>query len=193
MQTRMASDDAYAAFLEKANQDPNQGGTHAAAARPNKELKTVDEGEEVPRVLGEATKGQFYVSDADEAFLPVALRWKGQGLPDEGIVKQLSPFFLPYLPQGMDFTERLGKTEEFAKLVDHWDPSDAEVDIRDTSDWNRGGQYGDLVEAVTKAVKGADVRVYRISKGATRADYYVIGIDSGKGRLLGVKAAAVES
>ena len=81
--------------------------------------------------------------------------------------------------------------EEFAKLVDHQDPSNAEVDIRDTSDWNRSGEYGNLVEAVTKAVKGADVRVYRISKDATRAEYYVIGFEGGK--LLGVKAAAVES
>ncbi|KAL2105167.1 hypothetical protein VUR80DRAFT_8828 [Thermomyces stellatus] len=160
----MASDDAYAAFLEQANQDPMKGRSHAAATRPNSELKSVDEGEEVPRVLGDATKGKYYVSDADEGFVPVCLRWKGEDLPDE---------------------------EEFAKLVEHCDPSNAEVDIRDTSDWNRGGEYGDVVEAVTKAVKGADVRVYRIAKDATRAEYYVIGFE--EGRLLGVKAAAVES
>lgn len=84
-----------------------------------------------------------------------------------------------------------GATEQFAKLVEHWDPPAAEVEICDPSDWNRGGQYGDLVEAVTKAVKGADVRVYRVAKDATRAEYFVVGCQGG--RMLGVKAAAVES
>ena len=201
-QIRMASDDAYAAFLEKANQDPMQGRTHAAAARPNRELKSVDEGEEVPRVLGDATKDKFYVSDADEGFVPVALRWGGSDLPDEGAfslsLPPLFPFSLSLFPTfssppffrytGTMLTNRI---EEFAKLVEHWDPASAEVDISDTSDWNRSGEYGDLVEAVTKAVKGADVRVYRIGKDATRAEYFVVGCEAG--RLLGVKAAAVES
>lgn len=83
------------------------------------------------------------------------------------------------------------RAEQFAKLVEHWDPAAAEVEISDTSDWNRGGEYGDVVEAVTKAVRGADVRVYRVAKDATRAEYFVVGCDGGK--LLGVKAAAVES
>lgn len=50
-----------------------------------------------------------------------------------------------------------------------------------------------MVEAVTEAVQGADVRVYRIAKDATRAEYFVVGFQRDKGRLLGVKAAAVES
>ncbi|SPO03494.1 related to nuclear receptor co-repressor/HDAC3 complex subunit TBLR1 [Cephalotrichum gorgonifer] len=166
-QIRMASDDAYAAFLEKANQDPSQGRTHAAATSPGaRDLKSLDEGEEVPSVLAGVTRGKFYVSEADEGFVPVSLRWDGSDLPTE---------------------------VEFAKLVEHWDPSNAEVEIRDTSDWNRSGDYGDVVEAVTKAVKGADVRVYRVAKDATRAEYFVVGLLAGEGRLLGVKAAAVES
>lgn len=48
-----------------------------------------------------------------------------------------------------------------------------------------------MVEAVGKAVKGADVRVYRVAKDATRAEYFVVGCEGG--RMLGVKAAAVES
>lgn len=93
----MASDDAYAAFLERANQDPMQGRTHAAAARPNRELKSVDEGEEVPRVLGDATRGKFYVSEADEGFVPVCLRWTGDDLPDEGACQPSLPFPPPSL------------------------------------------------------------------------------------------------
>lgn len=48
-----------------------------------------------------------------------------------------------------------------------------------------------MVEAVGKAVKGNDVRVYRVAKDATRAEYFIVGCEGG--RMLGVKAAAVES
>lgn len=111
-QKRMASDDAYAAFLEQANRDPSTGGTHAAATRPNKELKSVDEGEEVPRVLGEATRGKFYVSDADEGFMPVCLRWSGDDLPDEGSFSSLFPSPCPFsclLCSGFCFPGLLGR------------------------------------------------------------------------------------
>lgn len=85
--------------------------------------------------------------------------------------------------------------EEFAKLVEHWDPANADVEIQDPSDWNRNGEYGDIVDAVTEAVKGADVRVYRVGKDATRVEYFVVGCEgSGKSaRLVGVRALSVES
>ncbi|CAI4217332.1 unnamed protein product [Parascedosporium putredinis] len=85
--------------------------------------------------------------------------------------------------------------EEFAKLVEHWDPANADVAIQDPSDWNRNGEYGDIVGAVTEAIKGADVRVYRVSKDATRVEYFVVGCEgSGKSaRLVGVRALSVES
>ena len=84
---------------------------------------------------------------------------------------------------------------EFAKLVEHWDPANADVEIQDPSDWNRSGEYGDIVDAVTEAVKGADVRVYKVSKDATRVEYFVVGCEgSGKdARLVGVRALSIES
>jgi hypothetical protein len=95
----------------------------------------------------------------------------------------------------MELRLTLHVTEQFAKLVQHWDPANADVEIQDPSDWNRNGEYGDVVEAVGKAVKGADVRVYKVVKDATRVEYFVIGCEgTGKGaRLLGVKALSVES
>jgi len=48
---------------------------------------------------------------------------------------------------------------------------------------------------VTRAGKGNDVKVYRISKGGVRVEYWVVTTD-GKGagaRLVGAKALAVES
>lgn len=84
----MASDEDYMAFLDKANQDPNEGisGAQGVKDQGKVELKAVDGGVEVPAALVKATEDAFYVSDADEPFVPVALKLgKGKGLPDEGM------------------------------------------------------------------------------------------------------------
>jgi hypothetical protein len=65
----------------------------------------------------------------------------------------------------------------------------------DPVDWDTQGQYKELIDAVTKAGKGNDVRVYRIPKGGARVEYWVVTTE-GKGKnakLVGVKALAVES
>ena len=86
----MASDEDYMSFLDKANQDPSLGVVKqqekGGGAGGVVELKTVDEGVAVPGPLAAATRDAFYTSDADEPFVPVALRWDeaGKGLPDEG-------------------------------------------------------------------------------------------------------------
>lgn len=90
---KMATDDEYMSFLDKANQDPNEG-TAKSQSSGKVELKVVDDGVKVPgaisKVLG---KGEaFYVSDADEPFVGVALKLgKGKGLPDEGMLCPLRP------------------------------------------------------------------------------------------------------
>lgn len=84
----MASDDDYMNFLNKANEDPSAGSGSAQTTSKDqgkKELKATDKGVEVPQPLVTATKDAFYVSDADEPFVPVSLVWeKGEGLPNEG-------------------------------------------------------------------------------------------------------------
>ncbi len=87
------------------------------------------------------------------------------------------------------------QTEQFAKLIGHPDPKGAEVEILDPFEWDRPGDYKKMVDAVHEAGKGNDVRVYRVSKGRTRAEYWVVTREgSGKdSKLVGVKAAAVES
>jgi hypothetical protein len=84
---------------------------------------------------------------------------------------------------------------EFAQLIQHWDPENADIEIQDPSDWDAQGEYGDIVDAVVNAVKGADVRVYRVPRDGTRTEYFVVGCEgSGKNaRLVGVKALSVES
>jgi hypothetical protein len=82
----MASDEDYMAFLNKANQDADDA--HATAAQSNSSktmLKALDSGEEAPKEIREVCSKAVYVSDADEPFEQVSLRWTGEGgLPDEG-------------------------------------------------------------------------------------------------------------
>ena len=82
---KMASDEDYAAFLDKANEDPNKGVAKAQSSSKI-QLKAVDHGVEVPAALKKATKDAFYVSDADEPFEPVCLKYSGKSLPDEGML-----------------------------------------------------------------------------------------------------------
>ncbi|TVY26617.1 hypothetical protein LHYA1_G004091 [Lachnellula hyalina] len=157
----MASDEDYASFLDKANEDPSAG-TAKSQDKGKVELKAVDT--DVPAPLTKATKDAFYVSDADEPFEPVALKFSGKTLPTE---------------------------VTFAKLVHHPNPEDTEVSIMDIGEWDPRGEYKALVDATRNASKGSDVRVYRIAGEGARVEYWVVGIQGG--RLVGVKALAVES
>ncbi|KAH7040139.1 uncharacterized protein B0I36DRAFT_234417 [Microdochium trichocladiopsis] len=168
----MSNDDDYMAFLNKANEDPSKGVPKVSSSGGGKmaQFKTTDSGAQVPALLREATKDAFYVSDADEPFVPVYLEWdeSGKGLPDE---------------------------EEFASLINHPDPSNAGIEIIDPSDWDTRGQYNSIVDAVTKAGKGNDVKVYRVPRESVKVEYWVVTTE-GKGKsakLVGVKALAVES
>lgn len=82
----MTSDEDYMAFLNKANEDVSGASGQAATQSGRAQAKTVDAGTEVPKEIQEVCTDAFYVSDADEPFYGVSLRWEGgQGdLPDEG-------------------------------------------------------------------------------------------------------------
>lgn len=167
----MASDEDYMAFLNKANQDAEEGQAAAASsaqsAGQQRAFKTQDEGSALPKSIADVLKDAFYVSEADEPFKGVSLKWKGEGgLPDE---------------------------VEFAKLIQHWDAENAQVDIMDPVDWDSNGQYANIIDAVSEATRGNDVRVYRVARDLTRAEYWVISRDDKEDRIVGVKALGVES
>lgn len=69
----MSSDDAYTSFLEKANADLNAG--RAQPGSDNARTETVDTNVQVPQAL--QIVDAYYISDADEPFEPVALKWDG--------------------------------------------------------------------------------------------------------------------
>ncbi len=85
---KMASDEDYMAFLDRANQDPSMGYSAMGQKTGGKvQLKTVDAGTTVPDELRMAAEREewIYVSDADEPFVAVSLKLKEEKLPDEGL------------------------------------------------------------------------------------------------------------
>ncbi|KAG6031461.1 hypothetical protein E4U40_007131 [Claviceps sp. LM458 group G5] len=164
----MASDKEYMSFLDKANQDPGEG--HAVKKQQSAQggsktaFKTTDADTQAPQVIKQACADAVYVTEADEPFDEVSLKWNGSGLPDE---------------------------TEFATLIGHWDADSADISIMDPVDWDAQGQYSKLIEAVREATKGNDVRVYRVVRDETRCEYWLVSWE--EGRIVGAKALGVES
>lgn len=77
--TTMSSDDAYMSFLDKANADLNAGRPQQGATETAR-TETVDANTQVPKPL--QSVDAYYVSDADEPFEPVALKWEGASKGD---------------------------------------------------------------------------------------------------------------
>ncbi|EWG43526.1 hypothetical protein FVEG_04959 [Fusarium verticillioides 7600] len=157
----MSNDNDYMAFLNKANQDTGAD----AATQEKATFKTKDQGAQVPKPISDVCKNAVYTSDADEPFQEVSLKWEGKnGLPSES---------------------------EFAKLINHSSPDSADIKILDPLNWDSHGRYTDVIEAVREASQGNDVRVYQVTRDATRTEYWVVSHADGK--LIGAKALSVES
>jgi hypothetical protein len=73
----MGSDEDYSSFLDKANQDT--GADKATTQSKKASTKAVDTS--VPKSLEEVE--EYYVSEADEPFEPVSLKWDGDDLPSD--------------------------------------------------------------------------------------------------------------
>ena len=73
----MASDEAYNSFLDQANQDT---GASKSTSKPA-EIFTKAKDTDVPVSLQQVE--HFYVSEADEPFEPVSLKWSGSNMPSE--------------------------------------------------------------------------------------------------------------
>ncbi|KAL7268319.1 hypothetical protein RUND412_009065 [Rhizina undulata] len=160
----MSSDADYAAFLSRAQKDYSKGPDGQAVSEPSETLTT-------PTVSAanevhpalKALGQRYYVSEADEEFVNVSFEW-GKSIP----------------PNEEEFSELVKGTDAFGIQVlepDRWDPS---------------GEYGDVVEAVRTACGGGPV-VYRVERTGSRVEYFVVGVDRGNGKLVGVKVLSIES
>lgn len=76
----MSSDDAYMSFLDKANADLNAGRPQQQGVSETARTETVDANTQIPASL--QSVDAYYISDADEPFEPVALRWDGASKGD---------------------------------------------------------------------------------------------------------------
>ena len=67
----MSSDADYASFLDKANQDTGSAESQSVSQKKSRGTNSVNTS--VPKVLEQVE--EYYVSDADEPFEPVALKF----------------------------------------------------------------------------------------------------------------------
>lgn len=78
--------------------------------------------------------------------------------------------------------------DEFADLIGH----SSDVSTLGAQEFDAQGQYKDVLQAVEKAGDGK-ARIFRVDHGRTRAEYYVVGLDTKGKKVVGLKAKAVES
>ncbi|KAL2837282.1 hypothetical protein BJY01DRAFT_251521 [Aspergillus pseudoustus] len=177
----MSSDADYLSFLDKASSDLKAGraqagtqssdSSYTAAAR----TETVDVNVKVPTRL--TSVDAYYISDTDEPFEPVALKWEGAqkgNWPDAA---------------------------HFSKLISTDSDLSSSIETLSASSFDPKNQYASVIKAVRAAAvqsSGGDetaveVKVYRVETGTSRVEYYVTALDAEGGLLVGLRAKAIES
>ena len=58
-------------------------------------------------------------------------------------------------------------------------------------EWDTRGEYKTVVTAVESV--GTNAKVFRTQRERTRVEYWVLAVDKAKGRVVGLRAEAVES
>ncbi|KAL3445052.1 hypothetical protein BJX65DRAFT_282142 [Aspergillus insuetus] len=173
----MSSDDAYMSFLDKANADLNSGRSQpetqssSAAAR----TETIDVNVKVPTPL--TSVDAYYISDTDEPFEPVALKW-------EGAAKGNWP-----------------DAAHFSKLISTNTDLSSSIETLSASSFDPKNQYSSVLRAVRAAAvqssggdeSAVEVKVYRVETGTSRVEYYVTALDAEGNLLVGLRAKAIES
>ncbi|KAL8681255.1 MAG: hypothetical protein Q9186_002633 [Xanthomendoza sp. 1 TL-2023] len=95
----------------------------------------------------------------------------------------------PFEPVSLKWDQNNMPSEnEFANLIGH----DKEVSTMSTKEFDPHGQYERVLQVVDEAGDGKS-RIFRVNHGKTRAEYYVVSLDRQTGRVVGMKALAVES
>lgn len=159
----MASDQDYAAFLDKAGADKAAG--EKKGQEGGLRVETVKGVEVHPALRG--VERHTYGSDADEPFEAVSLRAPGA---HEG--------------------RKLG-VEEFRELSGLG--GGVEVKSMSVKEFDPKGKYKEVLGKVEEAVGGeGESSVFAAETGGARVEYWVVGVKEG-GTVVGVRAKAVES
>ncbi|KAJ5780195.1 hypothetical protein N7457_005355 [Penicillium paradoxum] len=169
----MSSDDAYMSFLDKANADVSG---QAPQGTDTIKTETVHSSLSVPKPL--QSVNEYYTSDTDEPFEPVALKWDGAAKGAWPSADQLSSLISP----DNDLSQSISSLSP-----DSFDPKN---------------QYSSALDAVRAAAvendSGADksaveLKVYRVEQTSTKIEYWVLALHAPESRLVGLRAKAVES
>lgn len=69
---------------------------------------------------------------------------------------------------------------------------DSNVSTLSVQAFDPRGEYKEVVQAV-EAAGNKKTKIYKVIYGRTRAEYYVLSLDEQGGKVVGVRATAVES
>lgn len=128
-----------------------------------------------------STKSKSVATKAVDTDVPVMLQEVDQYYTSESDE--------PFVPVSLKWSgKNMPSENEFGKLIEH----KSEVSTLTTKEFDPQGEYKKVMEAVERSGDGK-TRIYRVEHDRTRVEYYVVGFDKEDGKIVGLKAQAVES
>lgn len=196
-------------FLDKANRQRDAGNSEAhteSSTQGKLQTNTVEKGVKVPDQLKEVDA--FYTSETDESFEPVAIKWSGASKgnwPGNGKIDACS-YFLPQLSCPVTNASVQCRPDEFASLITGSKSTasniSSSIETISEKSFDPRKQYSGVIKAVRAAASASssdanesdvDVKIYRVELDQSRVEYWVVALDSAEGRIVGLRAKAVES
>jgi hypothetical protein len=212
----MSSDDAYMSFLDKANSDLNTARTQQTPDSSTIRTETVETGIRVPAPL--KSVDAYYISETDEPFEPVALKWEAASkgvFPDPCMLilplsclvpRSLHTLTLPagfrsYNNKKMIKSLTILYLAQLSGLISPKADLSSAITTLSPSSFDPKNQYSSALRAVRAAAAEAsggdesavEVKVYQVELGKSRVEYYVLALDVENSLVVGLRAKAIES
>ncbi|CAG8011566.1 unnamed protein product [Penicillium olsonii] len=110
----------------------------------------------------------YYTSDTDEPFEPIALNWDGAKWPT---------------------------ADQFSSLISPDTDLSSSIESLDPGSFDPQNQYAAALDAVRDASgdKSAELKIFRVEITSTKIEYWILAFAKPEGRLVGLRAKAVES
>jgi len=185
----MSSDADYLAFLDKANAQREAGASQALSQPAEAEairIETVETGVRVPEVL--TSISEYYISETDEPFEPVALRWPGAARGIWPEADQFAALVTGSSPSTSVATSELSRSVETLS-VSAFDPKNRYAPVVRAVRAARAASSGS--DAVSES--DVDIKVYRMELSSSRVQYWILALDAEEGSIVGLRAKAIES